>query len=174
MNWNRDGQGGNRYEVNGRYYQTEHGSPGPTDNLTPDARQQYRKGSLDMRYTGIIGKAGTLAATAYGDLISLTDKSQSGFTSTLDDRKLGLKLDTTWSQEEGLWDLRVGGMSEWNDLDHTLTGSHYRIRNGLSSQYDRRFGALTGTIGFRGDLTNDFGFNPGFSGGLAGAFRKRV
>ena len=166
MNWNRDGQGGNRYEVNGRYYQTEHGSPGPTDNLTPDARQQYRKGSLDMRYTGIIGKAGTLAATAYGDLISLTDKSQSGFTSTLDDRKLGLKLDTTWSQEEGLWDLRVGGMSEWNDLDHTLTGSHYRIRNGLSSQYDRRFGALTGTIGFRGDLTNDFGFNPGFSGGI--------
>ena len=166
MNWNRDGQGGNRYEVNGRYYQTEHGSPGPTDNLTPDARQQYRKGSLDMRYTGIIGKAGTLAATAYGDLISLTDKSQSGFTSTLDDRKLGLKLDTTWSQEEGLWDLRVGGMSEWNDLDHTLTGSHYRIRNGLSSQYDRRFGAPTGTIGFRGDLTNDFGFNPGFSGGI--------
>jgi len=173
MNWNRDGQGGNRYEVNGRYYQAEHGSPGPTDNLTPDARQQYRKGSLDMRYTGIIGEAGTLAATAYGDLISLMDKSQSGFTSTLDDRKLGLKFDTAWSQEEGVWDLRLGGISEWNDLDHT-TGVHHRIRNGLSSQYDRRFGALTGTVGFRGDLASDFGFNPGFSGGLGWGITERT
>ena len=101
------------------------------------------------------------------------DKSQSGFTSTLDDRKLGLKLDTTWSQEEGGWDLRLGGMSEWNDLDHT-TGVHHRIRNGLSSQYDRRFGALTGTVGFRGDLASDFGFNPGFSGGLGWGITERT
>jgi len=173
MNWNRDGQGGNRYEVNGRYYQAEYGAPGPIDNLTPDARQQYRKGSLDTRYTGIIGESGTFAVTAYGDLISLTDKSQSGFTSNLDDRKLGLKFDTAWSQEEGVWDLRLGGMSEWNDLDHT-TGVHHRIRNGLSSQYDRRFGALTGTVGFRGDLASDFGFNPGFSGGLGWGITERT
>jgi len=173
MNWNRDGQGGNRYEVNGRYYQAEYGAPGPIDNLTPDARQQYRKGSLDTRYTGIIGESGTFAVTAYGDLISLTDKSQSGFTSNLDDRKLGLKFDTAWSQEEGVWDLRLGGISEWNDLDHT-TGVHHRIRNGLSSQYDRRFGALTGTVGFRGDLASDFGFNPGFSGGLGWGITERT
>lgn len=166
LNWNREGSNGTGYEINGRYYQAEYGSPGPIDNLTPDARQQYRKGSLDTRYTGIIGESGTFAVTTYGDLIFLADKSQSGFTSNLDDRKLGLKFDTTWSQEEGGWDLRLGGMSEWNDLDHTLTGEHHRIRNGLSSQYDRGFGALTGTVGFRGDVTSDFGFNPGFSSGL--------
>ena len=174
LNWNREGANGNRYEINGRYDLAGYGSPGPTDNLTPDARQQYRKGSLDTRYSGMIGKAGALTINAYGDMVTIEDKSQSGVTYTLDDRKLGLKFDTTWSQEEGDWDLRLGSMSEWNDFDHTLTGRHHRIRNGLNSQYDRRFGALTGTIGLRGDVTSDFGFNPGFSGGIGWGISEKT
>ena len=166
LNWNREGAAGARYELNGRYYQAEYGSSGPLDNLTPDARQEYRKGSVDTRYSAVMGESGTIAATAYGDLVSVSDRSQSGFKSTLDDHKLGLKLDTTWSEPEGGWDLRVGAMSEWDSIDHTLSGIHQRFRNGVSSQYDRRLGTITVTIGLRGDVTNDFGFNPGFSSGV--------
>jgi iron complex outermembrane receptor protein len=166
LNWNREGIAGAKYEVNGRYYQAEYGSPGPLDNPTPNARQEYRKGSVDSRYSGIMGETGTVAATAYGDLVSVKDHSQSGATSSLDDHKLGLKLDTTWSEPEGGWDLRVGGMTEWDVIDHTLSGEHQRFRNGVSGQYDRRFGALTATVGLRGDVANGFGFNPGFSSGV--------
>lgn len=101
MNWNRDNKDGSGYEVSGRYYQAEYGSPGPTDNLTPDARQEYRKSSLDSKYHGAIGETGTVAATLYGDSISLEDRSQPGLKSTLSARKAGLKADTTWSRESG-------------------------------------------------------------------------
>ncbi|HCS76813.1 MAG TPA: TonB-dependent receptor [Syntrophaceae bacterium] len=167
LTWNRIGQEGNRYDVNGRYYQAEYGSPGPTDNETLDARQLYRKGSLDVRYKGAIGEKGSVAAVVYGDAGYLRDKAQSGAIYRLNDNKVGLKVDTTWSQKDGLWDLRLGGLSEWNGFDHTLTGDHNRIRNGLSAQYDRRFGTVTATIGLRGDVTNDFGFQPGLSTGAA-------
>lgn len=169
INWNREQKDGSNYEVNGRYYQAEYGSPGPSDNLTPDARQQYQKGSLDTRYTGSLGETGTLEATAYSDSISLDDRSQSGADSTLDEQKLGLKVDTTWSPEDELWSLRLGGMSEWDEFDHSLAGGHRRLRSGLNSQYDRRFGNVTPTVGLLGDLTSDFGFNPGFTAGVGWA-----
>ncbi|EKD35019.1 MAG: hypothetical protein ACD_75C02086G0003 [uncultured bacterium] len=173
MNWSRDKKDGGRYEVGGRYYQAEFGSPGPTDNLTPDARQEYQKASLDTKYNGTIGETGTVAATLYGDSISLLDRAQSGLKSTLDDRKAGLKADTIWSREDGGGDLRVGVMSEWDEFDHTLAGGHHRFRNGLNSQYDRRFGDFTPTIGLRGDHTNDFGLNPGLLAGVGwGVLRK--
>jgi vitamin B12 transporter len=171
VNWNRVENAGS-YEVSGRYYQSEYGSPGPVDNLTPDARQEYQKLSLDTKYGSALGKLGTMAATLYGDVVLLADLSQSGLKSALDDRKLGLKADTTWSKEN-LWDLRLGAMSEWDEFDHTLAGGHHRFRNGLSSQFDRRFGDLTPTIGLRGDLTNDFGFNPGGMTGVGWGLSKK-
>ena len=174
LNWNREGGAGAKYEVNGRYYQAEYGSPGPLDNLTPNARQEYRKGSVDARYSGVVGESGTVAATAYGDLISVTDHSQSGATYSLDDHKLGLKFDTTWSEPEGGWDMRAGGMTEWDTIDHSLSGEHQRFRNGISAQYDRRFGTLTATVGLRGDVTNDFGFNPGFSSGVGWGISEKT
>ena len=43
VHWDRGGKGAVRYELNGRYYISEHGSAGPVDNPTPDARQRYEK-----------------------------------------------------------------------------------------------------------------------------------
>ncbi len=166
LNWNREGASGRRYELNGRYYHAEFGSPGPIDNETPNARQEYRKGSMDARYSGQLGAAGTISATAYGDLIRLEDTAQSGAHYPLNDDKAGLKFDTTWSDEAEKWDLRFGGLTEWNGFSHPMSGEHERFRNGLSAQYDRRFGALTTTLGLRGDVTNDFGANPGGTVGI--------
>lgn len=166
INWNRSGKDGVKYEVNGRYYQAEYGIPGPTDNETPDARQQYRKGSLDGRIAGPLLETASYTLNSYGDLLNLKDRSQHGYTATLDDRKIGLKLDTNWVDDTDKWELRVGGMSEFDEFEHTLAGSHRRVRNALSGQFDKRFGDFTTTIGARGDVTNDFGFNPGGSLGL--------
>lgn len=165
LTWNRTGQEGGRYEVNGRYYQAEYGMIGPTDNETPDARQLFRKGALDVRYKGALGEKGIVDAGVYGEAEYLRDKAQNGAIYRLNDDKAGLKVNATWSQEDGIWDLRLGGLSEWNGFDHTLTGDHNRVRNGLSAQYDRRFGTVTATAGLRGDTTNDFGLQPGFSTG---------
>jgi iron complex outermembrane receptor protein len=62
-------------------------------------------------------------------------------------------------------DLRLGGLSEWITFRPSFAGDHDRTRNGINGQYDRRFGEFTGTVGFRGDVTNDFGFHPGFTAG---------
>lgn len=174
VNWNRSGKDSTKYEVNGRYYEAEYGVPGPTDNETPDARQHYRKGSLDGRISGALRESGTYTLNMYGDLANLKDKSQYGYTATLDDRKVGLKLDTSWAQDDGAWELRVGGMSEFNDFDHSLAGKHDRVRNGLNGQFDKRFGDVTTTIGARADITNDFGFNPGGSFGLGWGLNEKT
>jgi len=166
MSWSRKASDDSSYEIGGRYYQAEFGSPGPVDNLTPNARQEYQKLSIDSKYQRILGETGTLSATLYGDSMSLEDRAQSGATATLDDHKIGLKADTTWSEDSGTWDLRLGLSSEWDEFDHTLAGGHDRFRNGVNTQYDRRFGDFTPTIGLRGDHTDDFGFNPGLVTGL--------
>ncbi len=172
MNWNRKAADGGSYEIGGRYYRAEFGSPGPLDNLTPDARQDYQKLSVDTKYKQILGATGTLATTLYGDSISLEDRAQSGTIATLDDRKVGLKADTTWSEDGGNQDLRLGISSEWDEFDHTLAGEHHRFRNGVNGQYDRRFGDFTPTIGLRGDHTDDFGFNPGLVTGVGWGITK--
>lgn len=172
--WNREDKNGRKYEVNGRYYLSEFGSIGPIDNPTPDARQRYEKGSLDARISGMLGETGTYSINPYGDMVNLEDRSQSGFTSTLDDIKEGIKSEATWSGEQGLWDLRIGAILERDDLDHTMTGRHHRTMIDLNSQYDRRFDSLTGTIGLRGNYTDDFDFSPGFTGGLGYALSEKM
>ncbi len=166
LNWSREGQLGNRYELNGRYYQAEYGSPGPVDNETPDARQRYGKVSLDARYSGVAGESGAVSVTAYGDVMHQKDTAQAGSRYYLDDHKAGLKIDLTCTEPSEKWDLRVGGMTEWDEFEHTLSGDHERFRNGLNLQFDRRFGTVTATLGLRGDVTNDFGANPGGTVGL--------
>jgi len=173
INWNRTTSAGSSYDLNGRFYQAEFGTPGPTDNLTPDARQDYQKLSLDTKYNSSLGETGTLTATLYTDALSLDDQSQSGSIATLNDRKVGVKADTIWSDNNAAWDLRLGMLSEWDEFDQTLAGGHHRYRNGVSSQYDRRFGDFTPTIGLRGDLTNDFDFNPGLQTGVGWGLSKK-
>jgi len=172
LNWNRHQKSGSQIEAGGRLNHAEYGSPGPLDNLTPLARQDYRKGSLETKYTGGLGEAGTFSALVYGDALSLEDRSQSGLRATLDDRKLGLKADGTWSRDDGTGDLRLGLLSEGDAFEHTLAGDHTRFRNGISGQVDRSFGVLTPSVGLRGDLTNDFGFAPGGQMGLGWSLTK--
>ncbi len=174
LNWNRKGSNGTRYELNGRYYEAEYGMPGPIDNLTPDARQHYRKGSFDARMSGGLLQSGSYTLNAYSDVTNMIDRAQAGYTAHLDDVKGGVKFDTSWSDAESKWELRLGGMSEYDHYEHSLAGEHERVRNGLNAQFDKRFGDLTATVGGRGDFTNDFGFNPGGQFGLGWAITPKL
>jgi vitamin B12 transporter len=174
IHWDHGGKGAPRYELNGRYYLSEHGSAGPTDNPTPDARQRYEKGSMDLQAAGPAGDRGDYTLNAYADRVDLEDRSQSGLTSDLRDIKWGLKADTDWSGPEETWDLRLGALLERDEVEHTLSGEHDRVTAGAHAQYDRRFKALSGTLGLRGDHTSDFDFNPGASAGLSLEATKKL
>lgn len=167
VHWDHSSKGETQYELNGRYYLSDHGSPGPADNPTPDASQHYEKGSLDVQTKGLAGETGDYSLKAYADRETLRDEAQSGFTSNLEDLKLGLKADTTWSDPDDIWALRLGAIMENEDGDHTLSGEHNRVTAGAHGQYDHRFGPVAASLGLRGDHTSDFDFNPGATGGLS-------
>lgn len=172
LHWDRELAAERHFEADVRYHASEHGSAGPVDNPTPDARQSYRKASLDNRLKGVIGDSADYGINLYGDFIDLEDKSQSGFTSTLENRKWGLKGESSWVDEGDIWALRFSGMLERDDVEHTLSGDHHRVTTGIGAQADRNWRAITATVGLRGDHTSDFDFNPGFSSGLGVTFRK--
>ncbi|MGD9210472.1 MAG: TonB-dependent receptor [Desulfobacteraceae bacterium] len=167
LHWDREFTDEKQLEVDGSYYISEHGSTGPVDNPTPDARQDYQKFSLDSRFSGMIDPFKDYAFNIYADSINLTDEAQSGTTSTLDDLKWGIKGENNWSDEENLWALRLNGIMERDDVDHTLSGAHHRVTAGFGAQVDRNFQSLTGTVGLRGDYTSDFDLAPGFSSGVS-------
>ncbi len=166
LHWDHTTPEHRRMEVDGRFYASEHGSTGPEDNPTPDARQSYQKASLDGRLSGLAGASGDYAVNLYGDRLSLEDKSQSGFVSNLDSAKLGIKGEYNWSDDAQRWAIRSNTIVEHDDLDHTLSGSHRRTTAGLGIQADRKWPALTATLGLRGDAVSDFDINPGCSGGV--------
>ncbi|MBN1931367.1 MAG: TonB-dependent receptor [Desulfobacterales bacterium] len=167
LHWDRESASERQMEIDGRYYESEYGSTGPVDNPTPDARQEYKKFSVDGRIGGIVDSAWDYAINLYGDTVDLTDESQFGSTSTLDSVKWGLKGESNWCDEDNAWELRLNGLVERDDVDHTLSGQHHRVTAGLGAQVDRRWQSLTGTVGLRGDHTSDFDFIPGFSSGLS-------
>lgn len=174
LHWDRDILDENHLDMDGRFYTSEYGSPGPTDNPTPDARQRYEKGSLDARVRGVAGENGDYALNIYGDVIGLKDKSQSGMTSDQDDVKLGIKPQWHWSDDSEGWDLRLGGILEQENYNETLSGSHHRVSSGLGAQYDKRWSLLTYTLGLRCDQTSDFGLNPGASTGLSYSLTEKL
>lgn len=167
LHWDRDLSEVKRIEIDGRYHLSEHGSAGPVDNPTPDARQAYQKASLESRLKGMVDAAWDYTLNLYGDLVDLEDRSQAGFTSTLDSVKVGLKGETDWADEDLVWDLRLSGIVAYDDVDHTLSGEHDRTTAGIGAQVDRRWDAVTGTVGLRGDYTSDFDVSPGFSTGVS-------
>lgn len=166
LHWDRQGENLVRYQANGRFYYSANGVSGPTYKPTPDARQRYGKGSLDVQADGFTGETGEYSLKAYGDLERLEDTSQTGFESTLDQYKLGVKGDHTWSGGDGA-SVRIGGLTERDHVNHTLTGSHHREKASLHTQIDRRFGSVTATAGARGDWTSDFDLSPAVQGGLS-------
>lgn len=167
FHWEKKNDNLSQYDINGRYSYSEHGSPGPTDNATPDARQCYSKGSLDFRLKSFIGETGEFSLKSYCDAVDLEDKSQSGQTSTLEDYKIGLKGESTWRSLDEDSAFRLGGMFERDAVDHTISGDHYREKASLHTQFDINFGDIAISLGGRGDYTNDYGCFPAFSGGLS-------
>jgi iron complex outermembrane receptor protein len=167
LHWDQEYSERLQINVDGRFYASEHGSSGPSDNPTPDARQDYAKGSLDGRIEGLLGAAWDYTFNLYADKTNLEDKSQSGATSTLDSTKWGAKTESTWSDVTSIWELRFNAIAEGDDVDHTLTGEHYRGTTGLGVQAYRHWQRFTATLGVRGDHTSDFGTHPGITGGLS-------
>lgn len=166
LNWDKElGDDGPTVEIGGRYYGAEYGSAGPTDNPTPDARQSYRKASLDGRLKGLWGEGGNYLLGLYGDYVDLEDESQTGLVSTLENVKMGIKGESNWMAD--VWSLRMNGIVEREDVDHTLSGKHHRVTSGIGLHGDRNWDNMLVTLGLRGDNTSDFNFNPGFSSGVS-------
>ena len=166
FNWSKESQSRTQYSLNGRYYHTAHGSPGPTDNPTPDARQRYQKGSLDFQVDGFMGDTAEFSLKSYADMEHLKDKAQAGDESTLKVHKFGMSGENIWSGEAD-WALRFGGLLEQNRVEHDISGNHRRDKFSLHVQHDREIDDCTLTIGLREDYTNDFGWFSGMSAGLS-------
>jgi iron complex outermembrane receptor protein len=160
-------------DINARYYQSEHGSAGPTYNLTPDARQFYQKGALDARIQGLVGDGGDYDLKPYLDITRLEDESQTGLVSTLDALTYGVKNETNWSDEDDQYALRLAAHLAQENIDHTLSGDHYRDVASLGLQGDRNFDLATISLGARCDYTSDFNFQPAATAGLSIAVGAR-
>jgi vitamin B12 transporter len=171
--WDLPSSGTTTYDLNGRYYQSEQGSPGPVYNLTPDARQSYQKGSLDFRVKGLCGQTGDYDLKTYLDVTRLRDESQSGFVSTLDALVFGIKNDTSWSAADDTWSVRLSGHLAEDRIEHTLSGDHNREQASVGLQGDRTIAAMTASLGARCDYTSDFHFQPAVNAGLSIPFTPR-
>ncbi len=75
---------------------------GPTDNPTPEARQRYRKGSLDSRVTGLLGNRGPFRERLR-DAVYLRDRAQSGASYALNDDKVGIRPMPPGPSRRGAW-----------------------------------------------------------------------
>ena len=154
------------FDVNGRYYQSEHGTPGPLHNLTPDARQTYRKGALDIRMQGSLGETGENDLKTYMDITRLKDTSQSGLISTLDALSCGVKNETSWHATDNTWALRMTSQLARERIDHTLSGDHQREQVALGLQGDHTFETVIASLGARCDYTSDYRFQPAADAGV--------
>jgi iron complex outermembrane receptor protein len=173
VQWDLPAKEKTSYDINARYYQSEHGSAGPTYNPTPDARQFYQKGALDFRVQSLLGESGDYDLKTYLDVTRLEDESQSGQVSTLDALTYGVKNETNWSDENDKWALRLAANLAQDNIDHTLSGDHHRELASLGLQGDQDFDSVTASLGARCDYTSDFGFQPAANGGVSMALGQR-
>ncbi len=167
LHWSAGEPGGTRYNLDLRLYHARQGAPGPTDNPTPDARQHYDKGSVDLRLEALAGEIGEVSLKAFADGVRLEDRPQTAEAATLETWKAGLKEETLWSPPDGAWALRAGGLYQHHQVVHTLTGVHHRDEVSLHGQLDRDLGRVTASLGGRADYASDFGWFPGLTGGVS-------
>jgi vitamin B12 transporter len=167
LQWDLPAKETTTYDINTRYYQSEHGSAGPIYNLTPDARQFYQKGALDFRIQSLYGASGDNDLKTYLDVTHLEDKSQSELVSKLEALTYGVKNETNLSDEKDKWTLRLAANLAQDRIDHTLSGDHHRELASLGLQGDRNFDLMTISIGGRYDYTSDFSFQPAVNGGVS-------
>jgi iron complex outermembrane receptor protein len=160
-------------DINTRYYYSEHGSAGPTYNLTPDARQKYQKGALDFRVQGLLGETVNYDLKTYLDVTHLKDESQTGSVSTLDAWTYGVKNETNWSDENDKWAVRLAAQLAQDNIEHTLSGDHHRELASLGLQGDKNVDSATATLGARCDYTSDFDFQPAVNGGVSISLGER-
>jgi iron complex outermembrane receptor protein len=166
VRWRRTLPSQTRLDVDGRFYDTRHGSSGPTDNPTPHARQHYRKGELDLHVDGLLGDSAEYEGQVYGILEKMEDRSEEGATYDLDLDRFGAKGEMVWPDEEGGGALRVGGLLETAGAAYTRAGSMRRETASLHVQTDRELGAWTLSLGLRGDYESDFGVFPSLRAGI--------
>ncbi|MFP4475651.1 MAG: TonB-dependent receptor plug domain-containing protein [Desulfatibacillaceae bacterium] len=166
IDWNNSERATITWDAGARYYHSDHGSPGRTDNPTPNARQRYDRGSADLRARGFFSDQGEYEVKVFGETVRLKDMSQTGITSILDSRMLGLMEETTLADEEGKWAARFGANAKYEGAEHTLSGDHERIRGGMHGQFDGDEEAFTWILGVRADAVSDFGLQPGATAGL--------
>lgn len=172
--WNLPGTENTEYDLNARYYQSEHGSPGRTGNPTPHARQTYKKGALDFRAKGVWMEACAFELKTYLDVKSLKDDSESGGESTLDTMTYGIKNEMSWQDNDGKRAVRLSGNLAQDFIDHetqdildgNTSDDHHREHGFLGIQGDQSWNNITASLGGRCDYTSDFGFQPAVTGGV--------
>ena len=122
FNWDKETDSLLNFQVNGKYYVSDHGVSGPTYNPTPNAAQRYEKGSLDMKAKGFLGDAFDYEVKTFMDITDLEDRSNSGDTSKLDAFSAGMGGELFWTDTDEKKEMRVGTLFQNEQVDHTLTG----------------------------------------------------
>jgi iron complex outermembrane receptor protein len=167
FNWDKETDSLVNIQVNGKYYLSDHGVSGPTYNPTPNARQRYEKGGLDMKLKGFMGDTLDYELKAFGDFTDLKDTSNTGEKANLDAFSSGAGGEIFWSNEAGDRELRMGSLVKTEQVDQTLTGEHDRTQVSVHAMHTMNFNPFVFTMGIREDYSNDFDFSPAGNLGLS-------
>ncbi len=166
LHWDHSSSNKTVVSFDGRSYYSEHGVSGPTYNPTPDARQRYSKAGLDGQLKGF-NRYGDYSLKTFSDLVHLKDNLQNGSSAILDTWKMGIKGEQVLEADEGGWALRLGGLVQHEDVDHSVSGTHDRQQVAVHSQLDKELGDFSFSAGMRGDYVSDFSLHPAGSTGLS-------
>ena len=164
---------GRQIQANAKTYVSDRGVSGPTYNLTPDAQQKCAKTSFDLKYKGYKDDT-DYTLKAWTDIKKLDETAQNGDESSLDTLAAGVGADFFLPGNSKDDEIKIGGIADYNQVDHTLTGEHDRTRMGTHAEYNLRSRPFVYTLGARADYTNDFDFSPGGHAGVSYEFSKET
>jgi iron complex outermembrane receptor protein len=166
-------EGERRLTSNTKAFASHHGVAGPVYNPTPQARQRYEKGSLDLKYKDF-GDSAEYTFKTWGDFKKLDETANDGSPSRLDTLAGGLGTDVSLFGDSDENELKLGALGEHIRVDHTLTGEHDRTRLSAHGETHIRTSSLVYTLGARGEYTNDFDFSPGGHAGISYAATRKT